>query len=142
MGSTDEIMTSWPPGAHGTTFGGNPVSCAASLATIEAIEEEGMLENAREVGSHMLNRLNETRKKTPRVGDVRGLGLMIGVELVREDGSPDGEGLERIMKNCLENDLIVIECGAHKNVCRLMPPLNTTREEADRALDIFEEALG
>lgn len=141
VGSTKEIMSKWPPGAHGTTFGGNPVSCAAAVAAMDAVTEEGMLANAVEVGARAMGRLKEVQGRCPSMGDVRGLGLMIGVEFVAEDGSPDPARLERVMKRCLDKGLIIIECGTKKNIARLMPPLNTTAEEMDRALAVFEEAL-
>jgi 4-aminobutyrate aminotransferase len=141
VGAGGELMKSWPPGSHGTTFGGNPVSCAASLATIEAIEEEGLLENARKVGSLAIERLNKMSAEYPIIGDVRGMGLMIGVEVVDADGRPDRAALEGIMKRCLEAGLIIVECGADKNIARLMPPLTTTVDQMERALKIFEEAL-
>jgi len=141
VGSTREIMSSWPPGAHGTTFGGNPVACAASLAAIEAIESEGMLEGAREVGQRAAARLRAMQGRFPFIGDVRGLGLMIGVEFVTGDRKPDPERLSRVLKECLSKGVIIVECGTHGNVARLMPPLVITAEEMDRALDVFEEAL-
>lgn len=141
VGSSARIMSDWPPGAHGTTFGGNPVSCAASLATIEVIEKEDLLRNAAEVGIYALNRLASMQKNHPFIGDVRGLGLMIGIEMVKKDCSPDKERLKKIIERCLERGLILVECGLDKNIARLMPPLITTEEEMKRALDIFEEAL-
>lgn len=142
VGSTKEIMERWPPGAHGTTFGGNPVSCAASLATIGVIEDEGLLDHASRLGEAAIRRLRKMQERRPSIGDVRGLGLMIGVELVKDDGGPDKEGLAAVIKRCLEAGLIIIECGEQKNVARLMPPINITADELSRGLDIFEEALG
>lgn len=141
VGSTEEIMAGWAPGAHGTTFGGNPVSCAAAVATIDKIENDGLLENAVRVGAYAAGRLREMQKKKPAIGDVRSIGLMTGVEMIKEDGSPDGESLERIMKKCLNKGLIIIECGGDKNIARLMPALTITQEQMKEALDIFEEAL-
>ncbi len=141
VGSTTGIMSGWAPGAHGTTFGGNPVSCAASLATIDKIANERLLENAVKTGGAALERLRTMKEKHPSIGDVRGLGLMIGVEFVKEDGSPDKERLDGIMKKCLEKGLIIIECGVEKNVARIMPPLTVTEQEMKKALDILEEAL-
>jgi 4-aminobutyrate aminotransferase len=141
IGATTEIMSRWTPGAHGTTFGGNPVSCAASIAVIETIEKESLLENVKFVGSFAMERLKAMGKNHPVIGDVRGLGLMIGIEFVKTDGTPDKAGLEGVIERCLAGGLIIVECGPEKNVARLMPPLNTTADEMDRALDIFEEAL-
>ncbi len=142
VGASRRIMRKWAPGAHGTTFGGNPVACAASLATIEVIEGEGLLENAARLGRLALRELRKIARTRPFIGDVRGLGLMIGVEFVRRDGSPDKARLEDVMARCLEKGLIIIECGVDKNVARLIPPLNITRQELLRAIAIFEEALG
>lgn len=141
LASRKEIMATWPPGAHGTTFGGNPVSCAAALATIAAIQEERMLENAAATGAYAMERLHELRRGNNRIGDVRGLGLMIGIEFVRE-GMPDPEGLQDILRRCLDKGLVLVECGVDKNIIRLAPPLITTREQMGEALGILEEALG
>jgi len=141
VGSTEEIMSTWGPGSHGTTFGGNPVSCAASVATIDKIRAEGLLENAVRVGSYAAGRLSRMQERHGFLGDVRSLGLMIGVEIVKEDGGPDKALLERIMKRCLDAGLIIIECGTDKNIARLMPALTITELQMQEALDIFEEAL-
>ncbi|WKZ31902.1 MAG: aspartate aminotransferase family protein [Thermodesulfobacteriota bacterium] len=141
FGASASLMSKWPPGAHGTTFGGNPVSAAAAVATIDTIRKRGLLENSARTGEYALSRLNDMKKRHSIIGDVRGLGLMIGIEFVKEDGGPDKEGLERVMERCLDNGLVIIECGPGKNVARLMPPLTVTREEMDAALSIFEEAL-
>ena len=141
IGASRAVMDSWPPGAHGTTFGGNPVSCAAALASIETIEEDNLLENARSVGADAVERLMEIKQKNAAIGDIRGLGLMIGIEFVRKNGEPDPDYLKAVMDRCLAAGLIIVECGTDKNVARLMPPLITTRDEMGRALDIFEASL-
>lgn len=141
VASTKEIMSKWEPGAHGTTFGGNPVACAAASATIDRIQNGRLLENAASVGAHAIHRLHSMKQRHKGIGDVRGLGFMIGVEFVKEDGSADKAGLEDIMKRCMDKGLIIIECGLDKNVARIMPPLTTTKEEMDKALDILEEAI-
>jgi 4-aminobutyrate aminotransferase len=142
LASKKEIMEKWNPGAHGTTFGGNPVSCAASCATIDTIENEGLLENARKVGDYALSRLKAMQGKYPAIGDVRGLGLMIGIEIVKKDRRPDAELLKKILKSCGENGLILIECGSDKNVARFMPPLITKKADMEKALEIFKGAMG
>ncbi|MBI5587563.1 MAG: aspartate aminotransferase family protein [Deltaproteobacteria bacterium] len=141
VGSTKEIMSKWAPGAHGTTFGGNPVACAASAATIDKINNENLLDNAGKVGEYALKRLRSMQAVHGTIGDVRGLGLMIGIEFIKEDGSPDKGYLERVIHRCMEDGLIIIECGVDKNIARLMPPLITGQDEMKTALDIFEEAL-
>lgn len=147
IGASKRIMSKWPPGAHGTTFGGNPVSCAAACATIDTIEKDNILNNAQEVGAYALKRLKAMQSRCPAkgvippIGDVRGLGLMIGVEFAQSDGSPDKALLDRVMKRCLQKGLIIVECGVDKNVARFMPPLVTTKAQMSAALGIFEEAL-
>ena len=138
--SRKEIMKKWPPGAHGTTFGGNPVSCAAAVATIGVIREEGLLGNARTMGEYVLARLRSLQERYICIGDVRGLGLMIGIEFVKE-GRPDAEGIKRVLASCLKRGLVMIECGVDRNIIRLAPPLVVKKEEIDRGLGIFEKAL-
>ncbi|MBF0505746.1 MAG: aspartate aminotransferase family protein [Nitrospirae bacterium] len=140
--SQKKIMLEWPPGAHGTTFGGNPVSCAAAIATISVMEKEGMLENAARAGGAAIKRLKAMQVDRPAMGDVRGLGLMIGIELVKEGKEPDTEGLKNIISYCLDKGLLLLECGADKNIIRLAPPLIITGDEMNRGLDILEEAIG
>ncbi|MEK6758450.1 MAG: aspartate aminotransferase family protein [Deltaproteobacteria bacterium] len=141
IGASKKIMSSWPPGAHGTTFGGNPVSCAAASATIDKIEKDRLLEKARKVGAHAMARLVSMKERHFCIGDVRGLGLMIGIEFVKKNGEPDRDSTAKIVKRSLDRGLIIVECGIDKNVVRLMPPLVTTLTEMDKGLDIFEEAL-
>ncbi len=136
-----EIMERWDPGAHGTTFGGNPISCAAAIATIDVIREEGLLERAERVGSFALERLEGMKRTHPSIGDVRGRGLMIGIEFVKGKKEPDPERLKRIINRCLERGLILIECGVNKNIIRLAPPLIIGEEEMAKALSILEEAI-
>jgi 4-aminobutyrate aminotransferase len=138
--STKRIMSKWPAGAHGTTFGGNPVACAAAIATIKVIEEEKLLENARKAGKGALVRLRAMQKRYDLIGDVRGIGLMIGIEFVRA-GRPYTQGLKKIMDYCLRKGLVLIECGVDKNVIRLAPPLVVKEKEMERGLDILEEAI-
>ncbi|MBI3592793.1 MAG: aspartate aminotransferase family protein, partial [Nitrospirae bacterium] len=95
--SKKEIMSRWPPGSHGTTFGGNPVSCAAAIATLEVIEEEGLLGNAMTVGNYAMEILSSIKERNSCIGDVRGLGLMIGIEFVKDGKEPYTEGLKKIM---------------------------------------------
>lgn len=126
-----EIASSLTPGSHGTTFGGNPISCAAGLATLEAIEEERVLENTTRIGGHILERLREIARTCDRVKEVRGLGMIIGVVL-KHDPRP-------VVDACIKERLLVN--GTAGNVLRLLPPLNLTREEADAGLAIIERAL-
>ncbi len=134
-----EIM-SWPKGSHGNTFGGNPISCAASLATIDLIEKH-YLENARTVGEYTLDALAEIMVRHPSIGDVRGIGLMIGVEFVKDRDTKDPAAMLRdeIVNLAFERGLLTLGCG--RSVIRFSPPLSTSKSETDEALAIFEEAV-
>jgi 4-aminobutyrate aminotransferase len=134
-----EVM-SWPPGAHASTFGGNPVSCAAALATIDLLRRE-LMRNAREVGAHLLEGLRALMEKHPLIGDVRGRGLMIGIECVRDRQTKERAVDERdaIVNAAFYRGLLVL--GAGKNTIRLSPPLVLTRGEADTAIRILDEAF-
>jgi 4-aminobutyrate aminotransferase len=139
MIARSEIST-WTPGTHGSTFGGNPVACAAALATI-AVIEEGLLHNATKVGNYLRDKLNQLRTKHAVIGDVRGLGLMIGVEFVRADGSgtPDAALRDQAMNNCFKKGLLVLGCG--ESTLRFCPPLIVTEEESATAVEIFDAAI-
>lgn len=136
-----EIMGKWLPGAHGTTFGGNPVSCAAAIATIDAIEEEGLLESSSRISVPARERLARISRSYPVVGDVRGSGFMIGIEFVTETGAPNRGACEKVVEFCLERGLILIGCGLERNIIRFIPPLIATEEEIQGALDIFEDGV-
>jgi len=133
------LMT-WPPGAHASTFGGNPVSAAAALATIRLLED-GLVENAARVGKYMMARLLDMQEKHPSMGDVRGLGLMIGVEMVKDRQTRERAQDIRdwVIQRAFEKGLLIL--GAGQNVVRFMPPLIIDEETADKGLTIFEEAL-
>ncbi len=133
------VMT-WERGAHGNTYGGNPLACAAALATIELLEQE-YLQNAAEAGEYMLDALQEIQARHPSIGDVRGIGLMIGVEFVldRKTKEPTKNLTERIVQLAFERGLLLLSCG--KSVIRIAPPLCITRPEIDEGLKIFEEAI-
>jgi acetylornithine/N-succinyldiaminopimelate aminotransferase len=131
MVARSEIATVLSPGTHGSTFGGNPVACAAALGVLDALEHDGVIANAAEVGGYLMNRLREIAKDCPNVREVRGLGMIIGVVLKHE--------ARGIVEACLKEHLIVN--GTADNVLRLLPPLNLTREEADAGLATIERAL-
>jgi 4-aminobutyrate aminotransferase len=135
------LMDRWEPAAHGSTFGGNPVACAAGLATLDVFEREGILANTVERGAELMRRLGQLKSSTPAIGDVRGQGLMIGVELVHPDGKPDGGLLKRIRQVCLDSGLVLLSCGPHDNVIRLVPPLNLSAAELDEAWEILGGAF-
>jgi len=126
-----ELMT-WDKGAHGTTFGGNPVACAAGLETINLLQES-LMENAERMGSYLMGRLDEIKDRHPGLIDVRGLGLMIGMEFASADLA------HALVNACFERGLIVLGCG--DKAVRMSPPLVVTEEQADLALDILVEAL-
>ncbi len=130
----------WAAGTHGNTYGGNPISCAASLATIDLIEH-GYLQNAAEVGAYAMDALDEMKSRHPSIGDVRGKGLMIGVEFVtdRETKEPASGLTERIVSLGYERGLLMLSCG--KSVIRIAPPLSMSESEMDEGLKIFEAAL-
>ena len=135
-------MQKWPPGKHGSTYGGNPVACSAALASINVIEEEKLVENAKKLGAYLTERVKEMAKKFKFVGDVRGLGLMVGIELITETGEPDGKRLNNLVNECLKRKLLLLDCGSYDHIIRFLPPLNVSKEELDEGLRIFEEALG
>ena len=134
-----DLMT-WPPGAHASTFGGNPVCCAAALATI-ALLEEGLVENAARMGAHLMDRMREWPARFPQVGEVRGVGLMIGIELVRdrETRQKAPELRDRVLRQAFERGLLVL--GAGDSAIRLSPPLVISRDQCDFAMDTLEECL-
>jgi 4-aminobutyrate aminotransferase len=134
-----EVMD-WVPGSHASTFGGNPVSIAAALATLDILEREG-IGNAELVGHHMMERMSSWPQRYRLVGDVRGLGLMIGVEIVLNQKTKAAAGPERdrIVQLAFERGALLL--GAGQNTIRLSPPLVVSREQADAALDILEESI-
>ncbi|MBI3098482.1 MAG: aminotransferase class III-fold pyridoxal phosphate-dependent enzyme, partial [Planctomycetes bacterium] len=136
-----KLMKQWTTSAHGTTFGGNPVSCAAAVATIDTIEQDRLLEKSAAVSVQVFRRLHEMQKKYPAIGDVRGLGFMIGIELVGDKKAPDADLTKRTLAGCKERGLVLIPCGINGNTIRFIPPLICTRKEMDRALDILDAAL-
>jgi 4-aminobutyrate aminotransferase len=134
-----DLMT-WPPGAHASTFGGNPVSCAAALTTIELLEQE-LVENAARMGAYIMDRLRDWPSRFPIVGEVRGLGLMIGIELVRDRETRERAPVarNRVLELAFERGLLVL--GAGENSIRVCPPLVITRDQAGFAVDVLEECL-
>jgi len=135
-----EIMD-WVPGSHASTFGGNPVCVAAALATLDVIEKEGLLANSAEVGNHMLKRMAGWPAKHRIVGDVRGRGLMIGVDIVKDQKTKEyaPEKRDRIVEHAFECGILFLGCGP--STVRIAPPLVVTRDEADVAMDALEESI-
>jgi 4-aminobutyrate aminotransferase len=135
-----EIMD-WVPGSHASTFGGNPVCIAAALATLDVIESEGLLANAQDVGHHMIERMADWPKKHRLVADVRGRGLMIGVELVKDKKSKEyaAAARDRVVELAFERGILFLGCGP--STVRISPPLVVTKDEADVALEVLEECI-
>ena len=138
-----EIMSKWIPGTHGGTYGGNIIGCAAAVATIEVILEDKLVQNAAERGEQLRDSLQELQTRFPVIGDVRGLGLMVGVEFTDpQTRQPATELTSRVLRNCLQDEkLILMNCGTYANVIRWIPPLIVTGEQLDESLHSFEQAL-
>jgi 4-aminobutyrate aminotransferase len=141
--TSKDLQQRWGRGAHGTTYGGNPVACAAGIAVLETIRDEDLVTNARLRGAELTGGLRELMAEHPSIGDVRGPGLMIGVELVadRTSRSPDGALADAVAARAAEAGLLVLTCGPAHQVVRWIPPLDVTVPEIEEALRIFEGAL-
>ena len=139
MIAKSEVMT-WPAGSHGSTFGGNPVACEAAIATIELVEEH-LMANARDVGGYILNCLKDMQERHRLIGDVRGYGLMIGIEFVKDRRTKQkaSEEAELIVMKAFEKGLLLLGCG--ENIIRIAPPLIIDKEDADLALAILDDVL-
>lgn len=135
----DRDLMDWPPGVHSNTFGGNLLSSAASLASLEFLEKENIENHVREMGAHIRQRLRELQENFPCIGDVRGLGLMIGAEIVKSDKSIDPIRRDRIVREAFKEGVLLLASG--DSVIRFSPPLVMTDEEADLGLDKFEKSL-
>lgn len=142
IATRSELFKNSPPGSHGGTYGGNIVACAAAEASIRVYVEEKLAENATRLGKKLLAELNVLKKRFQSIGDVRGLGLMIGVEFVKTDNHiPDKDKAKAVQKACLEEGLIILTCGTDDNVIRWIPPLIIDENHLNEALGIFEHAL-
>jgi 4-aminobutyrate aminotransferase len=143
IASSKALQERWGRSAHGTTYGGNPVSCAAGIAVLETIRAERLVENSAARGAELMAGLRAVAADDPRIGDVRGLGLMIGVEFVRdrETREPDGSLCEAVIQGCADEGLLVISCGVEHNVIRWIAPLNVASAEIAEALGIFHRVL-
>ena len=138
-----DVQARWGRGAHGTTYGGNPVACAAGVAVLETIRDEGLVANARLRGTELTGGLRELMADHPAIGDVRGQGLMIGVEFVKDRATrePDGATAEAVTSRAATAGLLLLTCGIHHQVIRWIPPLDVTVPEIEEALRLFEGAL-
>jgi len=136
-----ELMQKWQTGTHGGTFGGNAVACAAGVATIKVMRDERMIENAQIRGTQLLNHLRRIQLDYPVIGDVRGLGLMVGVEFRTSDRKPDKTTTKAVIQACFEKKLMLLTCGTNDNVIRWIPPLIVTEKQIDEAIEIFNDSL-
>jgi 4-aminobutyrate aminotransferase len=136
-----ELMKKWQTGTHGGTYGGNAVACAAAVATIKAMRDEKMVENAQLRGIQLINHLRRLQLEYPGIGDVRGLGLMIGVEFRTPDGKPDKTTTKAVVQACFERKLLLLTCGTYDNVIRWIPPLIVAEQQIDDAVEIFTDSL-
>ncbi len=139
IAASQELMSKAWPGSQGGTYGGNAVACAAAVATLDVIEEEGLVANSAERGTQLLE--GARAAAVDGVGDVRGLGLLVGSEFTAADGSPDAARAAKAQQTAAAKGLLLLTCGAYMNVVRMIPPLVVTAEEVDEALGIWSEVL-
>ena len=142
--SSRDLQERWGRGAHGSTFGGNPVACAAGVVVLETIREDGLVANAVARGAELTAGLGAIAAEDERIGDIRGPGLMVGVEFVRDRRTRerDGDLPDRLKAACADAGLLVLTCGSQHETVRWIPPLNVTAAEIAEAVEIFGEALG
>ncbi|MDD5468133.1 MAG: aspartate aminotransferase family protein [Anaerolineales bacterium] len=138
-----KLMSQWTAGAHGTTFGGNPVSCAAGVATLQVIRDEDLLSHCREMGARFMQGLRSLQSKYPLIGEVRGAGLMLAMEMVfpGEEKKPNPKAAMKLLEMSLERGLVAYMAGTYGQVVRFIPPLIVEAEHIDQALGILEEGL-
>jgi 4-aminobutyrate aminotransferase len=136
-----DLMRRWLPGSHGGTYGGNPVTAAAAVATIQVLRSEGIVENAANRGQQLQDGLAELQTRFPILGDVRGLGLMVGVEVGASGRAPDKALAGRIQQGCLTEDMLLLTCGTYGNVIRWIPPLVVSEAQINDGLHIFARAV-
>jgi 4-aminobutyrate aminotransferase len=142
IGASRALMEKWPTGAHGGTYGGNPIGAAAALATIGVLTAPGFLDNVAARGEQLRTGLQKLAAEHPVVVDVRGYGLMIGTEFRTADGAPDAARVAAVTRHCLEfGHLLLMNCGTYGNVLRWMPPLVVSEAEIDQALGAFRAAM-
>lgn len=136
-----ELMEKWTPGSHGGTYGGNALAAATAAETVRVMCEEDLPGNAEKMGAHLMNGLRDLQGKYPVIGDVRGRGLMVGMEFTDSNGNPDKTTAKAVLKAAIDRRLLLLTCGSYENTIRWIPPLIVTAEQIDDALGLFEEAL-
>ncbi len=143
MATSRDLQERWGRGAHGSTYGGNPVACAAAIAVLETIESEGLVANAAARGAELTAGLNRLKAEDVRIGDVRGPGLMVGVEFVRDRATKvaDGALADRLIAKSADLGLLVLSCGLEHQVIRWIPPIDAGSAEIAEGLELFGEAL-
>lgn len=140
--ASKELMDQWPLGSHGTTFGGNPIACAAARASLSVIKEEKLLHNAKSMGDYALTKLNDLKEKYEIVHEVRGIGLMLGIELRDpETGKPDGDAVMEALNGCLDEGVLFYLCGNAGEVIRMIPPLTINKKQIDQGIDVLDKVL-
>jgi 4-aminobutyrate aminotransferase len=144
IASREDLMANWITGSHGGTYGGGSAIISAGAAeSVRVIQDEKLVENSAKLGAYLLQRLNDLKAKYPHIGDVRGRGLMVGVEFSVPDsqGKPDKDTTKAVAKACIDRRMLILTCGTYENVIRFIPPLIVTQAQIDEGLAIFEEAL-
>ncbi len=142
IAASRELMNRWKTGTHGGTYGGGSlVVVAAAIATVDVMREENLPANATQMGEYLIGGLRDLQRQYPIIGDVRGRGLMVGVEFTNVEGQPDKDTCKAVQKACLDNRLLLLTCGTHENVIRWIPPLIVNQKQIEEALQRFEHAL-
>jgi 4-aminobutyrate aminotransferase len=139
MLAMSDLADAWPPAAQGTTFGGNPVACQTGLATLKIIESENLLANAQKMGSYIQDRLRSAQNDLPIIGDVRGKGLMVGAELVAEDGAPAVDIIKAVIKEMGDYGIVLTKCGS--STIRFAPPLIINEDQVEKGLGVIIDVL-
>ena len=141
IAASKELMNHGYPGSQGGTYGANVVACAAALATLDVIEDEQLVARAEKLGAELRSHLEGLKAEHDCIDEIRGAGLMLGVEMVSAPNKPDGDRAARILKHCEQNGMLMLRCGSHGQVVRWLPPLTVTEAEMEQAVNLFEAAL-
>jgi 4-aminobutyrate aminotransferase len=141
IAASRELMERWPTGSHGGTYGGNAVACAAAVATIQVLRDEGLIENSAHMGEVLMTGLRHLQEESPAIGDVRGRGLMVATEFTTPDGQPWGARAKAVIQTCYQKDLLLLSCGYDGQIVRWIPPLVVNEAQVHEALAIFADAL-